>query len=172
MKQWYHATLSSPVNTTITQAIKNGYFDTWPNLTIDLINNHLPPLMEKYKCHMHQTRKSINSTNQQEPIKLEEPPMKPLAQRTNTEFTNIINHKRKIGTDITGKCPVTSNRVNKYLFLSYEYDSNSILILPMKAISDSELIWVFKDLYEHLLNMGIKPAYMKMDNEDPPAFQI
>ena len=63
-------------------------------------------------------------------MKLEDLLMKPLTQCTNAVFTKIINHKRKIATDLTGKLPIISNRGNKYLFVLYDYDSNIILILP------------------------------------------
>ena len=97
--------------------------------------------------------------------------MTPLAQFTNTVFTKIINHKRQIATYLTGKFPVTSNRGNKYIFVLYKYDRNSILILPLKAISESEFIRVFKDLHESLLTRGINPEYMRLDNETSPNFQ-
>ena len=84
----------------------------------------------------------------------EELPMTPLEQRSNTVFTNITNHDRQIATDITGKFLVTSKMGNKYLFILYEHDINIILIRPMKAITDSKLIQVFKDLHGNLLNMG------------------
>ena len=57
LKQWYHATLFSPVKQTLIQATKKLSFATWPNLTIDLINKHLPQYMATDKGHMHQTRK-------------------------------------------------------------------------------------------------------------------
>ena len=90
--------------------------------------------------------------------------MKPLAQSTNTVFTKIIDHKKQIATDLPGKSPVTSNRGNKYIFLLYEYNSNSILIRPMKARSDSEFVRVFRDLHENLLTRGLKGTYMRLDN--------
>ena len=90
------------------------------------------------KGHMNQTRKNIKSNKQQYTMKLEDPPIKPLAQRTNTVFTKIIDHKRQITTDLTGKFHVTSNRRNNDIFLLYEYDSNSILIRPMKVRSYSK----------------------------------
>ena len=62
--------------------------------------------MATAKGHMYQTSKNINYTKHQEPMKLEEQPMKTLAQCTNTMFTKIINHKRQIATDLTGKFPV------------------------------------------------------------------
>ena len=145
LEQWYHATLFSPVKQTLIQAIKKGYFATWPNLRSELINKYIPPSMATSKGHMHQTRKNLNSTKPQYPKTLEELLMKPLVQRTKTVFTKIINHKRQIATDPTGKFPVTSNRGNKYLFILYDYDSNCILIRPMKSRSDSKFIRLFTD---------------------------
>ena len=132
LAQWYHATLFIPVKQTLIQAIKKGYFAIWPYLTIVLINKHLPQSMETSKGHMNQTGKNLKSTNTQEIKTPEEEPMKPLVQRTNTVFTKIIDHRRQIITDLTGKFPVTSIRGNKYLFFLYDYDSNCILIRPMK----------------------------------------
>ena len=63
--------------------------------------------------------------------------MKPLVQRTNAVFAKIINRKRQINTDLTGKFLVTSNRGNKYLFFLYDYDINCILIRQMKSRADS-----------------------------------
>ena len=83
--------------------------------------------------------------------------MTPLSQCTNTVFANIINHKRQIVTDLTGKVPVTSNSGNKYLFVLYKYNSNIIFICLMKAISDGNFIWVFKDLHENPLARGLNP---------------
>ena len=86
-------------------------------LIIDLINKYLPPSTPTAKARMHQTRKKLKSTNQKEPIIQEEPPMIPLSQCTNTVFTNIINHKKLISTNLTGKFPVTSDRGSTYLFV-------------------------------------------------------
>ena len=124
LAQWYHATLSIPVNDTLIQEIKKVYFDTWTNLKIELITNHLPSPMATAKGQMHQTRKNLKLTKPQEPKTLEELPTKTLAQRTTIVFTNIIDHKQQIDTDLIGKLPVTYNRGNKYLFVLYDYDSN------------------------------------------------
>ena len=116
--------------------------------------------MATAKGHMHQKRKNIRSNNQQDPMKLEDPPMKPLEQHTNIVFTNIIYHKRQIEILLTDKSPVTSNWGNNYLFLLYEYNINFILISPIKARSDSNFIQVFKDLNEDLLTRRFSTAYM------------
>ena len=171
LAQWYHATLFVPINYTLIQSIKKGYFTTSPNLTSKLINKHLTPSMTTSKGHMHQTIKNLKSTKPQDPRTLQELPMKPLVQRTNTVFTNIIYHKRQIATYLTGKFPVTSNRVNKYIFVLYDYDSNCILIRPMNSISDSEFIRVFTDLHQHLLTRGFNTSYIRLYNKAFPAFQ-
>ena len=41
----------------------------------------------------------------------------------------------------------------------------------MKSQADSKFIRVFTDLYEHLLTRGLRPAYMRLDNEYSPTFQ-
>ena len=132
LAQWYHATLFRPVKQTLMQEIKKGYFTTWPNLTTNPINKYLNQSMEKAKGHMHQTRKNLKSTKTQKLKTPKEQQTKALVQCTNTVFTNIIYHKLQIATDLTRKFPVTSNRVNKYLFVLYDYDRNCILIHPMK----------------------------------------
>ena len=81
--------------------------------------------METAKGNMYQTRKIINSTKQQEPIKLEDPLMKPLTQHNNTVFTKIINHKRQISIYLTCKLPVNPNRKTSI----YLYCMNTITIV-------------------------------------------
>ena len=120
---------------------------------------------------MHQTQKNLKPAKTQELKKPEEELMTPLVQRTNTVFTEIIDHKRQIDTDLTGKFPVTSNSGNNYLYVIYDYDNNCILIRPMKSRADSEFILVFTDLHEHLPTRGLNPAYMRLENEASPAFQ-
>ena len=127
--------------------------------------------MATAKGHMHQTQNNLKSTKKQELKTPEEELMKPLAQRTSTVFAKIIDHKRTIATDLTGKFPVTPNRGNKYLFVLYDYDSNCILIRPMNSRADSEFIRVFTDLHENLLIRGLNPAYTRLDNEASTAFQ-
>ena len=41
----------------------------------------------------------------------------------------------------------------------------------MKERSCSKFIRVFRDLHDHLLTRGLKPAYMRLDNEASHAFQ-
>ena len=147
LTQWYHSTPFSPAKHSLIQAIKKSYFSTCPNLTSDLINKHLPPSVATDKVRMHQTRKNLKSTKPQDPKTLEDPPMKPLVQRTNIVFTKIIDHKRQIATDHTVKFTVTLNTGNKYIFVLYYYDSNITLIRPIKSRLYSSFVQIFRDLH-------------------------
>ena len=131
LAKWYHTALFIPVKKNLLQAIKNGHFTTWPNLKVELMN-HLPPSMATTKGHMKQIRKNIKSTKTQDTPPDEEKTMEILETRSNQVFANIINPRQRIATGLTGRFPVTSNRGNTYLFIIYEYDSNIILVRPIK----------------------------------------
>ena len=96
--------------------------------------------------------------------------MKPLVQLTNTVFTHIIYQEIKIDTDLTGKLSVTYNRGNIYVFVLYDYEKKK-LTEPMKSIENSDFIRVFTYLNEPLMNRGINPSYMRLENKASPAFQ-
>ena len=51
--------------------------------------------------------------------------------------------------------------------LMYEYDSNSILVHPMKNRTATDITNSFTFLYERLCQAGLKPRFDKLDNEAP-----
>ena len=51
--------------------------------------------------------------------------------------------------------------------LMYEYDSNSILVHPMKNRTATDMTNSFTFLYERLCRAGLKPRFEKLDNEAP-----
>ena len=59
LAQYIHACAYSPTKSTFLEAIKNGYFKTWPGLTYDLINKHLPDMVATSKGHLRQEQKNI-----------------------------------------------------------------------------------------------------------------
>ena len=94
--------------------------------------------------------KNIHSAKTQDTPPTEDKPMEKLETHSNHAYADIIDTQQWIATNITGRLQVTSNRVNKYLFILYEYDSNSILVHQMKKWTDKEFICVFQDLHGHL----------------------
>ena len=60
--QCYHQTLGSPTVTTLKTAVANNHFATWPRLTIDAINKHLPPSTATAKGHLMLHHKNWHTT--------------------------------------------------------------------------------------------------------------
>ena len=156
LSKWYHTALFSPEKKTLIQAIKNGHFTTWTNLTVELMNQ-LPPSMATAKGHMKQIRKNIKSTKTQRTPPNTEEPIEILDKISNQVFTKIIDTQERIATELTRRSPVTSNRDNKYLFILYNYDSNCIIVHPTKNRTGKEFIHVFQDLHGHLNTRILKP---------------
>ena len=55
-----------------------------------------------------------------------------------------------IYTDLTGKFPVRSHKGNQYIFLTYVYDDNAILVRPLKSRHANHQIEAFLNVYTHL----------------------
>jgi hypothetical protein len=60
---------------------------------------------------------------------------------------------------------------NKYMLILYDYDSNSILVEPMKNRSDEEALRAYSVLYTELTQHGLKPQLNIMDNEASKAIK-
>ena len=97
--------------------------------------------------------------------------METMETRSNHVSTKIINPQQQISTNLTRRFPVTSNRCNNNLFILYDYNSNFILVLPMKSRAEKEFISIFQDLHVHLTTRGLKHNYMRLKNEASPASQ-
>jgi hypothetical protein len=64
LAQYLHAACYSPVKSTFQRAIKNNHFASWPGLTVDVIQNHLPQSVATVQGHLHQERQGLQTTKQ------------------------------------------------------------------------------------------------------------
>ena len=60
--QYLHAACFSPVKSTWLKAIQNNQFITWPGLTTELVNKHLPKSIATAQGHLHRERQNLQST--------------------------------------------------------------------------------------------------------------
>ena len=141
---YLHRAAGYPVKKTWLQAIKDGFFTTWPGLTVALVSKFLPETSEETAAgHLHRRRQGIQSTRL------------PVVERTNTiemlepelPGQGKLHHNRQqrvgvhlvandeliielngtISTDQTGRFPIVSQKGNSYTMVLYNYDSNAIL---------------------------------------------
>ena len=63
------------------------------------------------------------------------------------------------------KFPSTIFLGNQYIFDTYMYDANVILVRPMKSLTKEEYIEKFKEIYKYLKSRNYAPKLHVMDNE-------
>ena len=59
---YHHASIFSPVQSTLVNSINNNHFTSWPGLTPSLITKNLPPVLATAKGHLHQEKQNLQST--------------------------------------------------------------------------------------------------------------
>ena len=67
--------------------------------------------------------------------------------------------------DLTGRLPVTSNRGNQYILVVYDYDSNSLLLEPLKSRLKEAILAGYKKIEQRLKACGCDPQFQRLDNE-------
>ena len=98
--------------------------------------------------------------------------MTPAPQRTqkyycatiSTTELNLITY-----SILTGLFPVQSSLGLQYILVVYDYDSNSILMEPMKNHSDTEMVWAHTTIFNHLQHAGFHHIIQCLDNEASTA---
>ena len=68
-------------------------------------------------------------------------------------------------TDLTGRFPFTSSRGNQYIMVAHHYDSNAILVEPVKNRNAQTLVSAWTKLNKRFTEAGLKPTTYIMDNE-------
>jgi hypothetical protein len=61
---WYHASAGFPTKATFIDAVRNGNYSTWPQLTVTLINRYFPDSDKTVKGHLKGQRQGIRLTKQ------------------------------------------------------------------------------------------------------------
>jgi len=142
--KFLHACSFSLTKSTFLKAIKNGNFITWPGLTAENVQKHLPISIATLKGHMNQEKQNVQSTKTKStsitttdsPTDIDFfPPSDHPNLKTNVCMAAIIDFstKSKAYLDLTGRFPYISSRGNQYLLVVYDYDSNAILVEPHKT---------------------------------------
>ena len=122
----YECCLSPPLST-FRHAIQNGNFVTWPGVDDPYIIKYFMETINTAKGHLDQEMKNLQSTKLT-PSAIEDSfpaADKPNIKKYNT-FTILV--KQTAFFDLTGRFPHQSAQGNNYLMVTYDYDSNAILV--------------------------------------------
>jgi hypothetical protein len=177
--QHIHASLFSPATQTWIKAVKNQHFHTWPQFTPQEISKLLPKSIATTLGHLDQQRKNVRSTKRKprttdredtEGIEDSNPPQ---AAPNNTGFAGLIDFSEpsyKSYSDLTGRFPLHSSHGNLYVLVLYLYDSNAILVEPLKNRSEGEQIKAYENILQRIPTEQ-QPKIHWMDNEASTALK-
>ena len=166
--EFLHGCAGFPVKATWIDAIKAGRYASWPGLTHNLVNKSLKPKIPTIMGHMTNIRGGVRSTKLNSPHHTE-PPRPHLDRHMGhqvmaTAFATS-DLKGLISTDLAGRFPFQSFKGNNYVFLLYDYDSNAILVYPIKSRKAADILVGYERCYQRLVDAGITPVLQRLDNE-------
>ena len=167
---FYHAALFSPTVATWLNAHNKKFLDSWPAITATQIAKYAPLSIATIQGHRHAHRSNIRSTKSTKagPLPLTYTASTANAEeitRTNNIFIENIEITGRTFSDQTGGfvCPSISG--NNYVFIVYDFDSNSIHALPIPTRKKEHIVAAFQKIVKRLTLKGLKPQLHKLDNE-------
>jgi hypothetical protein len=116
---------------------------------------------------MNQRRQHIRSTSKNKITSdLEDETVTPagLEAKPHLAYAVVID-QGQVYTDLMGRFPVRSSKVNCYVMVCYSYDCNYVKPVPMKSRSASEWLKAYGGILQELTSKGSKPKLKILDNE-------
>jgi hypothetical protein len=146
------------------QGNKNGNFSSWPGLDEHTVAKHLSKSTSTAKVHLNQQRQNARTTKIRDAQLLD--PENDIDHGIKTQFVYAATiDAGQIYTDQTGRFPMVSSKVNTYIMVLYDYDSNAFLAQPIKDRTAPKLLKAFQVMEQELMDRGLTPKLMKLDNE-------
>ena len=172
---YHHATLGSPVLSTLLRAIRQGHLTTFPGLTTNLISKHLPNSIASVLGHQDQESQHLRSTKLALPLSLSGTSISdadiapPLASRCHQLCAMLLPCQEiiKSYSDQTGRFPVPSSRGNHYIFVMYHQDTNSIHAEPIPNRKASSIRDAWEKTHWHFLHQVIHPTCISLTMNAP-----
>lgn len=148
--------------------IRTGHLVTWPDINDINFAKVLKTTLATEQGHLDQERKNLRSTK---PIVLcnddDFYPPDGHGQRT-FEYASVVLPfipKSTTYMDLTGHFPHRSSRGNEYIYVMHDYDSNAILVLPIRNHQAKILTLAWETLHERLTKHGHPTTHFITDNE-------
>jgi hypothetical protein len=160
--KYLHTAAGFPVEDTQIKAIKTGNYNTWPTITLTIVQRHFPESDEMQKGHMKKQRQGVRSTRVQDKTE----PNIPALTKMKDIHINIHNATKTMHSNQTGQFSATSSRGNKYIIVLVEVDRNFIDAEPMKNKLEGAMIKAYIELWTRLTASGtVKPTTHILDNK-------
>jgi len=178
-----HAALFSPALSTLEVALQRNFVPPFAGLTAATLRRYPPVSPAMIKGHLDQQRQHLRSTRplSAPDLAAELPdavpdhdmfPSDPVPNdRTHHCFAAVVTPTGQTHMDLTGRFPVTSSQGNSYILVVYDYDSNGILVAPLKNRRAETILSAYQLLHARLCAAGLKPRLQRLDNEASTVLQ-
>jgi hypothetical protein len=183
---YLHAACFSPTKSTLIKAIDNGHFITWPGFTSQNVHKFLTRSFSTALGHLDQKRKNIQSSKPNK-IDTKKSPVSDTENHLENNRDITAAPKNTTGkpehfvyaavermyeprtgqvfSDQTGAFPVISNTGSRYVMVVYDYDSNAILVEPLRNRQGATILAAYRKIHNVLKQHGCKPQLQRLDNE-------
>ena len=85
--------------------------------------------------------------------------------KENLVYMRPVEVSGQIFSDQNGRFPRVSSRGNRSVMVLYDYNSNAILTYPLKNNTTPELMRAQMRLTQYLLDRGLNPTALRIDND-------
>ena len=166
-----HAALFSPAISTLRTALCKGFLPPFPGLNEQTLAQFPPALDATAMGHLDAQRRNTRSTKTTQQDNTDQqadcfpPQSEQPGQRTHACFIATTEPRNVVYTDQTGRLPHPSSAGNNYLVVAYDYDSNNILMRPIKNRSAQAINTAIADIHQTLTRGGCRPQFHRLDNE-------
>ena len=92
-------------------------------------------------------------------------------QSTHNLFATMWETSERTYSDQTGAFPIQSSRGNKYIFIMYAYDANTIMVEPIKSRQAKTITEAWIKCHKQLNSSGYAPILHVLDNEFSSVLQ-
>ena len=185
-----HATLFSPAISTLKKALDRGFLPNFPGITATTLKKYPPNSVAMIKGHLDQERKNQQSTKtdkvppsptptaatpqRDDDTAVSFPTSDPGNARTHFCYAAVVDPSEVSGqiySDQTGKFVIASSAGNNYVLVVYDYDSNAILVEPMRSRTGPCILAAFQVIHARLVAAGLRPQLQRLDNECSAALK-
>ena len=180
LAQYYYGCLFAPALSTLNKAIKRGNLVTWPRIDTINFKKIIETNIAHEKRHLDQERQNLRSTKIISTATLPQEVLMDDAFPTQTHdkchecYSLIVPlNKAEKGitySDQTGRFPYQSNRGNKYICVTYNYDANASLYALLKNRENSGLVEAWKTTHKRLTKNGHEVKLHILDNKISAEF--
>ena len=85
--------------------------------------------------------------------------------RTHLCYFTVCKPREEVHTDLTGRFPIPSQTGMQYLFVLCHYDSNAILLEPVRNRKAETLLAAYEKIHKRLTKAGCRPKLQRLDNK-------